>query len=71
MSDELMTKSEVAALLRVTPRTIENYLKAGRIPSPTRIGGRPLWSRRAMELRLSGGAAMQAAATTPVVEVAA
>ena len=40
---ELLKKSEVAALLRVTPRTIENYLKQGRIPAPVRIGNRPLW----------------------------
>lgn len=57
-----MTKSEVAALLRVTPRTIENYLKAGRIPRPTKPGGRPLWSRAVMQACLAGSTVSQSAA---------
>ena len=49
---ELLKKSEVAALLRVTPRTIENYLKQGRIPAPVRIGNRPLWAAGAIHALL-------------------
>ena len=50
---ELLKKSEVAALLRVTPRTIENYLKQGRIPAPVRIGNRPLWPAGAIQALLA------------------
>ena len=31
--ENLLTRSEVAALLRVTPRTIDSYVTAGRLDS--------------------------------------
>lgn len=49
---QLLKKSEVAAILRVTPRTVENYLKQGRIPAPVRIGNRPLWPACAIQALL-------------------
>lgn len=41
--DVLLTKSDVAKLLQVTPRTIENLLRAGRLPQPMRLGSHPRW----------------------------
>ncbi len=40
-----MTKAELAALLRVTPRTIENYVRSGGLCAPLKVGGRALWRR--------------------------
>lgn len=52
MNHEWMTKAEVAELLRVTPRTIENYVKRGELGAPTKIGGRVLWQRAVVHARL-------------------
>lgn len=38
-----MTKEDVAQVLGVSIRTIENLVKAGMMPPPGRIGGRVLW----------------------------
>ena len=52
-----LRKAEVASLLRVTTRTVENYIKSGRIPAPVRInGGRPLWDHAALLQALRGEA---------------
>lgn len=42
---DYLTKTELAALLRVTPRTITNYQQAGRVPAPMKVGRKNLWSR--------------------------
>lgn len=38
-----MTKQDVADVLGVSIRTIENLVKVGRMPAPGHIGGRVLW----------------------------
>lgn len=38
-----MTKEDVAAVLMCTPRTIENLVKSGGIPTPTLLAGRVFW----------------------------
>lgn len=38
-----MTKEHVADVLGVSIRTIENLVKAGKMPAPGHIGGRVLW----------------------------
>ncbi|KGW85324.1 helix-turn-helix transcriptional regulator [Burkholderia pseudomallei] len=38
-----MTKEDVAEVLGVSVRTIENLVKAGSMPAPGHIGGRVLW----------------------------
>ncbi|MBM5665785.1 helix-turn-helix transcriptional regulator [Burkholderia pseudomallei] len=38
-----MTKDDVAEVLGVSIRTIENLVKARQMPAPSRIGGRVLW----------------------------
>lgn len=38
-----MTKDDVANVLGVSVRTIENLVSAGIMPTPGRIGGRVLW----------------------------
>ena len=43
-----MTKAELAAMLRVSTRTVSNYVSTGAIPSPVRFGRRALWSRAAL-----------------------
>lgn len=39
----LLTKTDVAALLRCSIRTVEYLVKAGQIPAPIHIGRRPYW----------------------------
>lgn len=42
----LMTKSEVAALLSVSLRQVENLRRSGRIPAPVMLGpNSPRWRR--------------------------
>ena len=43
-----LTKAELAAMLRVSTRTITNYVSTGAIPGPVRFGRRALWSRAAL-----------------------
>lgn len=38
-----MTKEDVASVLGVSIRTIENLVRAGQMPAPGRVGGRVLW----------------------------
>lgn len=52
MNHEWMTKAEVAELLRVTPRTIESYVKRGDLGAPSKIGGRVLWRRAVIHAQL-------------------
>jgi excisionase family DNA binding protein len=42
---DYLTKSELASMLRVSTRTISNYIRAGVLPEPVKIGRRALWSR--------------------------
>ena len=44
-----MTKNEVAAVLRVTPRTVSTYVRIGALPAPMRLGRRPLWAQDDLE----------------------
>lgn len=43
--DDYLTKAELASLLRVSTRTISNYVRTGAIPGPIRFGRKALWSR--------------------------
>jgi predicted DNA-binding transcriptional regulator AlpA len=46
----MLTKSEVAAMLKVSVRTVDNYRRLGIIPEPMRVGDRLLrWSADEME----------------------
>jgi excisionase family DNA binding protein len=40
-----LTKTELATLLRVSTRTITNYIQTGAIPAPVKLGRKALWSR--------------------------
>jgi excisionase family DNA binding protein len=42
---DYLTKGELASMLRVSTRTISNYIRAGVLPEPVKIGRRALWSR--------------------------
>lgn len=66
MSHEWMTKAEVAEMLRVTPRTIENYVKRGDLQAPARVGGRVLWQRATIQACLGGESLVAACAAVPV-----
>lgn len=46
--DDYLTKAELAAMLRVSTRTISNYVQSGAIPGPVKFGRRALWSRAAL-----------------------
>lgn len=41
----LMTVADVAQLLQVTGRTVNNLVRAGRLPAPLRLGHHPRWHR--------------------------
>lgn len=45
---ELLTKSDLAKLIQVSSRQVENLVKAGRLPQPLRLGSHPRWSRAAL-----------------------
>ena len=42
---ELMTKSDVAKLIQVSARQVENLVKSGRLIAPIRLGSHPRWRR--------------------------
>ena len=46
--NEYLTKEELASMLRVSTRTIVNYVQSGAIPEPVRFGRRALWSKVAL-----------------------
>jgi excisionase family DNA binding protein len=41
----LLTKEDVAALLKVQPRTINEWQRQGRFPAPVRLGRLRRWRR--------------------------
>lgn len=45
---DYLTKSELASMLRVSTRTISNYIRTGALPEPVKLGRRALWSRAAL-----------------------
>ncbi|WP_157521864.1 AlpA family transcriptional regulator [Mitsuaria sp. 7] len=42
---EFVTKNELASMLKVTARTVSNYVRKGAIPPPVKVGRRALWRR--------------------------
>ena len=45
---DYLTKVELASMLRVSTRTITNYIRTGAIPVPVKFGRKALWSRAAL-----------------------
>lgn len=43
-----LTAAEVAALLRISARTLYTYVQRERFPSPIWLGGKRLWSLQAV-----------------------
>lgn len=43
-----LTKADLASMLRVSTRTITNYVHTGAIPGPVKFGRKALWSRVAL-----------------------
>jgi predicted DNA-binding transcriptional regulator AlpA len=43
-----ITKDEVAALLRVSVRTITSYMSQGLLPEPTQLGRKLLWDENSL-----------------------
>lgn len=55
---ELLTTAEVAELLRVTPRTVREWAKTGKLPGAVFLTGRALRFRKdAIEAALQAAAA--------------
>lgn len=46
---EYATKQELANMLRVTTRTITNYVNGGALPAPTKVGRKALWNRESLK----------------------
>ncbi|HJW55343.1 MAG TPA: helix-turn-helix domain-containing protein [Burkholderiaceae bacterium] len=44
----LMKKSDVCVRFGISPRTVENMVKAGDFPPPVRIGKQVFWSEKAL-----------------------
>lgn len=55
----ILTKKQVAARAHVTPRTIENWVKQGRCPTPFKLGKSCLWSRDEVAAWLASTTAAQ------------
>lgn len=54
--NELLTKSEVARIVKRSTRHVQNLLNKGLLPRPIRIGGgRPLWRRADIERWIAAG----------------
>ncbi|WP_409557862.1 helix-turn-helix transcriptional regulator [Acidovorax sp. K2F] len=53
---EYLTKDDLANLLRVSKRTINNYISEKRLPEPIHIGRRALWDKAALAEFLKRGA---------------
>jgi predicted DNA-binding transcriptional regulator AlpA len=64
----LLTLEEVAAMLRVSTRTVRRRIAAGVFPQPIRFDGarRPLWRERDLELHLTAHRTPPPAARAPV-----
>jgi len=45
---QYITKDEVAALLRVSVRTITSYMKQGLLPRPMQLGRKLLWDESSL-----------------------
>lgn len=43
-----LTAPEVAALLRVSVRTLHTYVGNKRVPAPIRLGGKRLWAAQSL-----------------------
>ena len=52
---ELLTAKEVAGLLRVSPRHVDNLVKAGAMVAPVRLGRCVRWRRDAVEEWIRNG----------------
>lgn len=46
--DGYLTKQQLAELLHVTPRTVNNYVSAGQLPAPLHVGRLALWSKSSL-----------------------
>lgn len=65
---QYLTKKEVADLLRVSIRTISNYMVDGLIPVPKRLGRKVLWDEDELIwwISLNKGCAPKKVASPPV-----
>jgi excisionase family DNA binding protein len=41
---ELLTIKDVAALMKVTPMSVDRWVRQGVLPQPIKLGGRRRWS---------------------------
>lgn len=58
---DYLTKAELAEMLRVTTRTITNYVRGGALPAPTKVGRKALWHRATLRAFLAAQAQAQQA----------
>jgi len=45
---DYLTKKQLAELLHVSTRTVNNYVTTGQIPAPIHVGRLALWSKSAL-----------------------
>lgn len=42
---EIISKTELAELLRISPRTVDHWVSIGKLPRPGYLGRRAFWKR--------------------------
>jgi len=53
-TNEYLTPTQAASVLKISKRTLMRQVAAGRLPAPVYIASRcPRWSRRALDARLA------------------
>lgn len=53
-----LTKQEVAAMLRVSVRTITTYMQQDAIPKPKKLGGILLWNEEELQRKIAYSSAL-------------
>jgi excisionase family DNA binding protein len=67
----LLTKEDLSAKLRVSKRTVENWVASGEMPPPAHIGRRAYWPEEKIESWLRQKTELQAVDTKPSPEIKA
>ena len=68
LSSDVLTKNQLAAEFQVCSRSVENFVRQGRLPAPFYVSSRtPRWSRKAVTAWIEARAAEAAAAGADAV----
>lgn len=48
-----LTKDDICSIFHIAPRTVEHWVKIGKLPQPTKVGRRALWDAAEIQLIIS------------------